>query len=112
MFSDIHFKLCFSTSFQKKEWLFFNGIKQANETVWNKLLYMYINNSEPTLYCLGHSKNLTIIKKLLNMTISEDSPIAKEDAFRVIYSVLNGDFPNVDIVIDFTMNHWDKLAIM
>ncbi|CAL1686825.1 unnamed protein product [Lasius platythorax] len=99
-----------TTSFQKKEWIFFNGIKQANETVWNKLLYLYTNNSEPTLYCLGHSKNLTIIKKLLNMTISEDSPIAKEDAFRVIYSVLNGDFPNVDMVIDFIMNHWDKLA--
>lgn len=73
---------------------------------------MYINNSEPTLYCLGHSKNLTIIKKLLNMTISENSPIAQDDAFRIIYSVLNGDFPNVDIAIDFIMNHWDKLAIM
>lgn len=73
---------------------------------------MYTNKSEPTLYCLGHSKNLTIITKLLNMILLEDSPIAKEDVFRVIYSVLNGDFPNVDMVIDFTMNHWDNLATM
>lgn len=99
-----------TTSFQKKEWIFFNGIKQANETIWNKLLYMYTNKSEPTLYFLGHSKNLTIITKLLNMILLEDSPIAKEDVFRVIYSVLNGDFPNVDMVIDFTMIHWDQLA--
>lgn len=98
------------TSFHKKRWTFCNGIKQANETIWNKLLFMYTNMSEPTLYCLGHSKNQTIIERLLNMTISEDTPFAKNDIHRVIYSVLSGDFPNVDIVIDFTIKHWDKLT--
>ncbi|XP_071650930.1 aminopeptidase N-like [Temnothorax longispinosus] len=97
------------TSFQEKRLTFCNGIKQANETIWNKLLYMYTNMSEPTLYCLGRSKNRTIIEKFLNMTISEDSPFAKNDIHRVIDSVLNGDFPNIDVVLDFVVNHWDTL---
>ncbi|XP_018399655.1 PREDICTED: aminopeptidase N-like [Cyphomyrmex costatus] len=100
------------TSFHKKRWIFCNGIKRANETIWNKLLYMYTNMSEQTLYCLGHSRNSTIIDKFLNMTISENTPIAKNDIHRVIYSVLNGDFPNVDVVLNFIMNHWDKLITM
>ncbi|XP_036150483.1 LOW QUALITY PROTEIN: thyrotropin-releasing hormone-degrading ectoenzyme-like [Monomorium pharaonis] len=98
------------TTFQKKRWMFCNGIKRANETIWNKLLYMYTNMSELTLYCLGHSKNQTIIAKFLNMTISEDSPLTKNDIPRVIYSVLNGDFPNIDMVIDFIANNWDRLT--
>jgi len=73
---------------------------------------MYINMSEPTLHCLGHSKNRTIIEKFLNMTILEDTPFTKNDIHRVIYSVLNGDFPNIDVVMDFLVNHWDKLTIM
>ncbi|KYN14240.1 Aminopeptidase N [Trachymyrmex cornetzi] len=98
------------TSFHTKRWIFCNGIKQANETIWNKLLYMYTNMSEQTLYCLGHSRNPTIIEKFLNMTVSEDAPITKNDIHRIIYSVLNGGFPNVDVVMDFIMNHWDKLT--
>ncbi|KAG5311631.1 AMPN Aminopeptidase, partial [Acromyrmex insinuator] len=98
------------TSFHTKRWIFCNGIKQANETIWNKLLYLYTNMSEQTLYCLGHSRNPTIIEKFLNMTVSEDAPIAKNDIHRIIYSVLNGGFPNVDVVMDFIMNHWDKLT--
>ncbi|XP_050466427.1 aminopeptidase N-like isoform X2 [Cataglyphis hispanica] len=96
--------------FQKKEWIFCNGIKQANETIWNKLLFYYINTnkSEFTLYYLGCSKNLTIIKKFLNMTISEDSPIAKKDILYVIYSTIFGYFPN--ITLDFIINNWNKLA--
>jgi len=73
---------------------------------------MYTNMSEPTLYCLGHSKNRTIIEKFLNMTISENSPFTKNDIHRVFYSVVNGDFPNVDVVMDFIVNHWDKLTTM
>ncbi|KAL0111093.1 hypothetical protein PUN28_012805 [Cardiocondyla obscurior] len=96
-------------SFHKKRWIFCNGIKLANETIWNRMLYMYTNMSEPTLYCLGQSKNRTIIEKFLNITISENSMLAKSDIYRVIYSVLNGDFPNIDVVIDFVINHWDKL---
>ena len=95
-----------------KRWIFCNGIKQANETIWNKLLHLYTNMSEQTLYCLGHSRNPTIIEKFLNMTISEDAPIAKNDIYRIIYSVLSGGFPNVDVVMDFIMNHWDKLTTM
>lgn len=68
--------------------------------------------SEPTLYCLGHSKNRTIIEKFLNMIISRDSPLARKDIHRVIYSVLNGDFPYIDVVMDFIVNHWDKLITM
>ncbi|XP_071650933.1 aminopeptidase N-like [Temnothorax longispinosus] len=98
------------TSFPEKSLTFCNGIKQANETIWNKLLYMYNTNmSGPTLYSLGCSKNRTIIEKFLNMTISEESPIVKSDIRRVIDSVLRGDFPNIDMVIDFIANHWDKL---
>ncbi|XP_011643082.1 membrane alanyl aminopeptidase-like [Pogonomyrmex barbatus] len=99
-------------SFYEKKWIFCNGVKLANETIWNKVLYMYTNKIESTLYCLGYSKNLTIIEKYLNMTISDDSPIAKNDVFRVIYSVLSADFPNVDMMMDFIVNHWNKLTII
>ncbi|XP_011172905.3 thyrotropin-releasing hormone-degrading ectoenzyme isoform X2 [Solenopsis invicta] len=98
------------TSFQRKRWIFCNGVKEAEENIWNELLYMYTNKSEPTLYCLGHSKNQSIIAKFLNMTISEHSPFAKNDIYRVIYSVLNGGFPNIDVVINFVISHWDKLT--
>ncbi|KYN33599.1 Aminopeptidase N [Trachymyrmex septentrionalis] len=98
------------TSFHTKRWIFCNGIKQANESIWNKLLYLYTNMSEQTLYCLGHSRNPTIIEKFLNMTVSEDAPIMKNDIHRIIYSVLNGGFPNVDVVMDFIINHWNKLT--
>ncbi|RLU27560.1 hypothetical protein DMN91_001364 [Ooceraea biroi] len=100
-----------STSFQKKQWIFCNGVKLANESVWYKLLYMYTEHSEPTaIDCLGHSKNLTIIENFLNMTISEDFPIPKQYVYRVFGSILAGDYPNIEMVIDFTTNHWDKLT--
>lgn len=73
---------------------------------------MYTNMSEQILHCLGHSKNQTIIEKFLNMTVSEDSPIAKNDIHSIIYSVSSGGFPNIDVVMDFIMNHWDKLTTM
>lgn len=74
---------------------------------------MYMNMSEPTLYCLGHTKNRTIIEKFLNMTISEDSPfVEKHDIHYIIYSVLNGGFSNIHLVTDFIVNHWDKLTTM
>ncbi|XP_012230689.2 aminopeptidase N-like [Linepithema humile] len=98
------------TSFHKKKWIFYNGVKRANESTWNQLLSLNTNHFESTLYCLGYSKNQTIIEKYLNMTITENSPIAKKNIYRVFYSVLDGDFPNVDVMINFTINHWDKLT--
>lgn len=101
----------YRTSFHKKRWIFCNGVKLANESVWYKLLYMYTEHSEPTaINCLGYSKNLTIIENFLNMTVSKDSPIPKKSVYRAFNSMLNGDYPNVDVVIDFTANRWDELT--
>jgi hypothetical protein len=92
--------------------MFCNGVKLANESIWDKLLRMYTEDSEPTMNCLGYSKNLTIIENFLNMTISESSPIPTEDAYRIFSSVLNGDYPNIDVTIDFIAHHWDKFTTM
>jgi len=90
--------------------MFCNGVKLANESIWDKLLHL--EDSEPTMNCLGYSKNLTIIKNFLNMIISESSPIPTEDAYRILNSVLHGNYPNIDLTIDFIAHHWDKFTTM
>jgi len=101
-----------STSFPKKQWIFCNGVKLANESVWNRLLRMHIEGSESTMSYLGYSKNLTIIRNFLNMTISENSPIPTKDVYRILNSVLNAYYPNIDVTIDFIAHHWDKFTTM
>nr|XP_012230690.1 PREDICTED: uncharacterized protein LOC105677005 [Linepithema humile] len=91
-----------------KEWVYCNGIMEANETIWNKLMDVYVNKSdEDILDYLACSENPDILIKFLNISASHDS-IIKNKHYKDAYGSILQKHANNDLVLDYVLMNLNK----
>ncbi|XP_025265835.1 aminopeptidase N-like [Camponotus floridanus] len=92
-----------------KEWVYCNGLMEANVFTWNKLFDIYINETdEEALMYLVCSENPDIIINLLKISISNNSIIQIEDYY-VIYSFIIEKHAKNNVVIDYILTNLEKI---
>ncbi|XP_035744089.1 uncharacterized protein LOC118451536 [Vespa mandarinia] len=92
-----------------KEWVYCYGMNNANESTWNKLLDIYMNDTMSIGRSLACIKNMTLIEKYLNMTIAENSSFTSENLCDIFISVFYKGSYITDLMTDFVIKHWDVL---
>ncbi|KAK2581483.1 hypothetical protein KPH14_005149 [Odynerus spinipes] len=92
-------------------WVFTNGMRDADESLFNKLLDRYKEKpSLSTLRYLSGVEDPTLVKRLLNLTLVNDSPILKDDRVEIYRSLMYTSSTNVDITVDFVSDNWNKIT--
>jgi len=101
--------MCYRVPPNLKEWVYCNGLMEANASTWNKLFDIYVNKSdEKTLTYLVCSENPDIIINLLNISISNNSIIQIEDYYVVYTSIIEKHAKN-NVVIDYILTNLKKV---
>ncbi|KAI4492598.1 hypothetical protein M0804_002389 [Polistes exclamans] len=93
-----------------KPWLFVTGMKEADEVLFNKFLQIY--KCDPSFINLNNLSGIEdpiLVKKLLNLTLKNDTPILKDDRVDVYRSLIYTSVGNVNVTIDFIIDNWDKI---
>ncbi|XP_053976703.1 aminopeptidase N-like isoform X1 [Hylaeus volcanicus] len=93
-----------------KSWVFSNGMKLVNESIWNKMFEMYLNNQTvAALRFLSGSENPVLMRKYLNASISNDLGIPKKHQVAMIRYALD-NLNHLDLVLDFVTEHWSEIT--
>lgn len=93
-----------------KEWVYCYGVNNANESTWNKLLDIYVNDTMSIGRSLACVNNMTLIEKYLNMIIAENSSFTSEDYCNIFESIFYKGSYTTDLMTDFVIKHWDVLS--
>lgn len=92
-------------------WVFTTGMREANESLFDKFLEKY--KKKPSFRLLRNLSGIedpVLVKKLLNLTIIEESPILKADRVEVYRSLMYTCSTNVDITVDFVIDNWSEIT--
>ncbi|KAJ8682248.1 hypothetical protein QAD02_018040 [Eretmocerus hayati] len=96
-----------------QEWAKCVGLKGANQSTWDKMFKKYQESmSEDVLIHLGCSENLTILKHLLDTSISNDSKIPEKHVLTALKSVClypSGDDKRLRLCLDFFGNRFGDI---
>ncbi|XP_015184598.1 PREDICTED: aminopeptidase N-like [Polistes dominula] len=93
-----------------KPWVFNTGMKEANEILFNKCLQIY--KCDPSFINLNNLtgvENPILVEQLLNLTLTNDSPILKDHRVDVYRRLMYTSVENVNVTIDFIINNWEKI---
>lgn len=91
-----------------KEWMFCNGIMEANASTWNELKDMYyVNNDEDTLEYLGCSENSNILIDFVNTSVSDD--LIMEHQNEIISNIIQKHSDN-DEVLDYMLENLQEIT--
>ncbi|XP_014606107.1 PREDICTED: uncharacterized protein LOC106787884 [Polistes canadensis] len=85
-------------------------MKEADEVLFNKFLQIY--KCDPSFINLNNLSGIEdpiLVKKLLNLTLKNDTPILKDDRVDVYRSLIYTSVGNVNVTIDFIIDNWDKI---
>lgn len=86
-------------------------MREADEVLFNKFLKRYKSNpSFLTLRYLSGIEDPILVEKLLKLTLTDDSPILKDDRVEVYRSVMYTSVKNVNTTIDFIVDNWKKIS--
>ncbi|KAL2717323.1 aminopeptidase N-like isoform X1 [Vespula squamosa] len=92
-------------------WVFTTGMKEADEVLFNKFLERYKSNPcFPTLRYLSGIEDPVLVEKLLKLTLTDDSPILKDDRVEVYRSLMYASVKNVNTTIDFITDNWKRIS--
>ncbi|KAI4503437.1 hypothetical protein M0802_001659 [Mischocyttarus mexicanus] len=96
---------------QSRNWVFCYGLRNANESVWNRVLNIYVKNQQnkTILTYLSCSYNRTILENYLAITISEDSLISKNDFYTVLEAMVFTSKISIDTLLDFINQNLNEL---
>lgn len=101
----------FSIPTNLNTWVFTTGMREADEVLFNKFLKRYKSNpSFLMLRYLSSIEDPVLVEKLLKLTLTDDSPILKDDRVEVYRSVMYTSVKNVNTSIDFIVDNWKKIS--
>ncbi|XP_012262215.2 aminopeptidase N-like [Athalia rosae] len=98
-----------------KAWVYCEGLRKANVSVWNFLWKRYLStdfSGEQTLILssLGCSQNEEILNNYLALSISPNSTIRSQDTYSIFSSVYTSSPSNVDVAFDFLAKNYEAIS--
>lgn len=91
------------------KWLFENGGRRANESLWYKMLETCeTNHSFEMIDALSHTENAKLFEVYLNLSISDNTTLSNDHKAAIIRSAF-GNPLFLDITINFCLRHSQKV---
>ncbi|XP_044735746.1 aminopeptidase N-like isoform X2 [Chrysoperla carnea] len=89
------------------------SVREGGEREWNFLFDHYMKSDSASdkvviLQSLGCSSTHWLLARYLNMTISENSPIRKQDGATVFEAIANNIY-GAELALNFLRNQWDQV---
>ncbi|XP_049870007.1 aminopeptidase N-like [Pectinophora gossypiella] len=92
--------------------VFCSGLRGGSVENFNFLWQRYLNSTDSSeqsilLNALGCTPNEDLLEFYLNQVISNDSDVRDQDLHTIVVSVINASPQNMDIALDFVIEHFD-----
>ncbi|KAI4492600.1 hypothetical protein M0804_002391 [Polistes exclamans] len=92
-----------------KQWAYYYGINNLNESMFNKLLNIESKNISEIYDFLNFIEDKNVIEKYLNMTIAENSPFTTENSIEIYEGLFYTRYETINFVTDFILRNWDTI---